>query len=376
MNRAGSKQLRIGVNALYLIPGEVGGTEIYLRNLLVALAKIDTTNEYLIITNEGTGTDLVPVAPNFRLLRHSVKASFRPARILWEQAVLPFTAVRHKLDVMFNPGFTAPLLAMCPQVTTIHDLQHKRHPEFFKPMDLVFWRLLVWAAIRKSKLLLTPSESTRHDILYYFQKDAVITPYGVDQRLFDLAAERTGAQPQPYLLCVSTLHPHKNIELLVRAFVKYRGVHPEMSLILAGMRGFHTEVIVRVIGELGLRQSVQITGWIPRDELYELYRGAHAFVFPSMFEGFGIPLVEALAAGIPSVCANVEPMISNAAGAALTFDPASVDGLTDCLLRITEDEGLRAELSEAGRVQASQFRWERTATLTLKALTEAAGSTQ
>ena len=231
------------------------------------------------------------------------------------------------------------------------------------------------AAIRKSKLLLTPSESARRDILYYFQKDAIITPHGVDQRFFDLAAERESAQPRTYLLCVSTLHPHKNIELLVRAFAKYRAIHPEMSLILAGMRGFQTAAIERMIAGLNLQMSVTITGWIPRDELYELYRGAHTFVFPSMFEGFGIPLMEALAAGIPSVCANVEPMISNAAGAALTFDPSSIDGLTDCLLRITEDEGLRARLTADGRVRASEFRWERTATLTLKAFTEAASST-
>lgn len=368
--------MRIGINALYLLPGEVGGTEIYLRNLLITLAQIDSTNEYVIITNAETGPEIVPTASNFHYLRHPVKASFRPARILWEQCVLPFTALRHKLDVMFNPGFTAPLFAQCPQVTTIHDLQYKRHPEFFKPIDLIFWRLLVWAAIRKSKLLLTPSESARLDVSAFFQKDAITTPFGVEQRFFHLATERKDSRQESFLLCVSTLHPHKNIELLVRTFAQYHTVHPEMSLVLAGMRGFHTEHIERLIAELSLTQSIRITGWISRDELYELYRLARAFVFPSMFEGFGIPLVEALAAGIPSICANVEPMISNARGAALTFDPGSFEGLADCLLRITEDEELRAELSAAGRQQANQFRWERTATLTLKALTEAAVSTR
>ena len=367
--------MRIGVNALYLVPGEVGGTEIYLRNLLIALAKIDTSNEYLIIVNAGTDAEIVPATPNFQLLRYSVNAAFRPARIVWEQAVLPFTASRYKLDVLFNPGFTAPLLVGCPQVTTIHDLQYKRHPEFFKPIDLLFWRILVWAAIQKSKLLLTPSESARKDIRAFFQKDAITTPLGVEQRFLDIALERKDQQTEPYLLCVSTLHPHKNIELLLRAFAQYRTIHSEISLVLAGMRGFHTKPIERLVAELNLTQSVTITGWIPRDQLYELYRNARAFVFPSMFEGFGIPLVEAMAAGIPSICANVEPMISNASGAALTFDPASVEALTDCLLRITEDESLRAELSAAGILRASQFRWELTAALTLKALTEAAAST-
>src|SRR5262252_7342561 len=105
---------RIGVNALYLIPGGVGGTEIYLRELLAALARIDSNNEYFIFTNRETGADLVPGQPNFFWKPQAVRATFRPARILWEQAVLPF----YRVDVMFNPGFTAPLLSPCPQVTT------------------------------------------------------------------------------------------------------------------------------------------------------------------------------------------------------------------------------------------------------------------
>src|SRR5579864_8333993 len=102
--------LRIGVNALYLIPGAVGGTEIYLRNLLAALAKIDTENQWVVFTNRETGADLVPVQPNFLHAPQPVSASFRPARILWEQLVLPFAVRKHRLDTLFNPGFTAPLI--------------------------------------------------------------------------------------------------------------------------------------------------------------------------------------------------------------------------------------------------------------------------
>src|SRR5580704_16100880 len=121
--------LRIGVNALYLIPGGVGGTEIYLRNLLKALASIDARNEYVVFTNRETGRDLVPQQPNFTHAPQPVRASFRPARILWEQLVLPSSVRRHRIDVMFNPGFTAPLRCGCPMVTVFHDLQHKWHPE-------------------------------------------------------------------------------------------------------------------------------------------------------------------------------------------------------------------------------------------------------
>jgi hypothetical protein len=120
---------RIGVNALYLIPGGVGGTEIYLRELLAALAEIDHENEYFVFTNLETGADLVPRQSNFMWRPQAVRASFRPARIVWEQVILPLEAARYKIDVLFNPGFTAPLISPCPLVTTFHDLQHKRHPE-------------------------------------------------------------------------------------------------------------------------------------------------------------------------------------------------------------------------------------------------------
>ena len=364
--------LRIGVNALYLIPGGVGGTEIFLRNLLDALSRIDSVNQYVVYTNAGTGNDLVPNAANFRQSRQRVNAKLRPARIVWEQAILPFSARADRLDVLLNGGFTAPLLAPCPQVTFIHDMQYKRHPEYFRGIDLLFWNLLVGGAIRRSKRLVTISASAQADIREFFRLDAAVAPLGVEQRFFGIAEQRKGQQSLPFILCVSTLHPHKNIELLLRAYANFRNSYPDMKLILAGMRGFQARPVELLIETLSLSEHVKITGWIPREEIYELYAGASSFVFPSLFEGFGIPLVEALAAGIPSICANLEPMKSNAGGAALTFEPASVEELTNCLLRITSDSELRIQLCLDGQAQAQQFRWERTAAVTLHELTEAA----
>ena len=363
--------MRIGVNALYLIPGGVGGTEIFLRNLLDALSRIDRVNQYVIYTNSGTGKELVPNAPNFRQSRQRVNATLRPARILWEQTVLPFSVAADKLDVLLNGGFTAPVLAACPQVTFIHDMQYKRHPEYFRRVDLLFWNLLVGAAIRRSSRLVTISESARADIREFFQLDAAVAPLGVEQRFFDIASDRKTQNPEPLILCVSTLHPHKNIELLLRAYAKFRNKYPDIKLVLAGMRGFHARPVELLIEALSLSDHVTITGWIPREDIYKLYTHASAFVFPSLFEGFGIPLVEAMAAGIPSICANLEPMKSNAGGAALTFEPASVDELANCLLRVTSDAQLRAHLCSAGQAQAQQFRWERTAAVTLHEVTEA-----
>ncbi len=135
--------LRIGINALFLLPGGVGGTEIYLRSLLTALAAIDEINEYYVYVNAETGSDLLPGAPRFHLVRCPVRAKIRPLRIIFEQSGLPFMLARDRIDVVLNPGYTAPFLAPCPSVTVFHDLQHKRHPEFFRRLDLPFWNALL-----------------------------------------------------------------------------------------------------------------------------------------------------------------------------------------------------------------------------------------
>ena len=363
---------RIGVNALYLIPGGVGGTEIYLRELLGALARLDTANEYFVFTNLETGADLVPSQPNFHPKPQAVHGSFRPARIVWEQIALPFEASRWRLDVMFNPGFTAPVLAACPLVTVFHDLQHKRHPEHFRWFDLPFWRLLLWASAHRSQRLIAVSEATRADLIHYYGLPAeriTAIPHGVEPRFFGL--ERTNLEP--YVLCVSTLHPHKNLDRLIRAYGRRQR---DFRLTLAGMRGFHTRRLERLIAELGLADSVQLTGWIPREELYNLYARAYAFIYPSTFEGFGMPLLEAMAAGIPTACSDIPVLREVAGDAALFFDPLDEDAIATALDCVTTDSAIRGRLAEAGRARAREFTWEKTAGATLRAVMAGAKASQ
>jgi len=356
--------LRIGVNALYLIPGGVGGTEIYLRGLLDALAAIDSVNRYFVFTNRETGPDLIPKGAGFTWVPQPVRAASRPARILWEQTALPLAALRLRLDVMLNPGFTAPLLCPCPQVTVFHDLQHKRHPEYFRWFDLPFWRLLLWTSAHRSHRLIAVSEATRSDLLRFYRipKDRItVVHHGVEPAFSRLGRSRT----ESYLLCVSTLHPHKNLAWLIRAYGRKKR---DFRLILAGLRGFHAESIDRQIKEMGLQDSVQLTGWVPREDLYSLYERARAFVYPSTFEGFGMPVLEALAAGIPVACSDIPPLREVASDAALYFDPLNEDEIASAIERIMSDTSLQEQLAKAGRERARPFTWERCAEQTLKVL--------
>ncbi len=342
--------IRIGVNALYLIPGGVGGTEIYLRNLLRALADIDSENQYVVFTNRETGAGLAPDRPNFVHAPQSVSASFRPARILWEQLALPFAARRHRLKVLFNPGFTAPLLCGCPMVTVFHDLQHKRHPEYFRWFDLPFWNFLVWAAARRSRGAIAVSVATHDDLRRYYGRSSEVIHHGVEREFLEIAKRH---EPSDYLLCGSTTHPHKNLQRLLR-------VHAQMKnapkLILTGVRGFAAKEIESLAGA-----NVEIAGWVPREQLHELYRRALGFIYPSTFEGFGMPVLEAMAAAVPVACSDIPPLREIAQSTVHFFDPASDREIRDALLLLASGK----ISTDAAQRRATQFTWEKTARATL-----------
>ena len=348
--------MRIGVNALYLIPGGVGGTEIYLRNLLAAMARVDRENQYVIFTNRETGGDLVPVQRNFTWAPQPVRASFRPGRILFEQTMLSLAAARRHIDVLFNPGFTCPIVCPCPNVTVFHDLQHKRHPEYFRWFDLPFWRLLLWASAHRSTRLIAVSEATRADLRHFYGVDAAVVHHGVEPEFFEMAKWR---EPADYLLCVSTLHPHKNLERLVRAHARDADLPP---LVIAGLRGFFAEQLEKIADS-----RVRLTGWVPREELYELYRRARGFIYPSMFEGFGMPVLEAMAAGVPVACSDIPPLREVAGDHALFFDPLDEGAIGAAMrqLSLNPDETSKASAYAAG------FTWENAALRTIEVIRSA-----
>ena len=349
--------MRIGINALFLIPGGVGGTEIYLRRLLDAMERLETEHDIIVFSNCETG----------RLGRQCVelpvRATFRPGRILYEQTGLPAALRRERIDVLFNAGFTAPLLTSIPQVTIFQDLQHKRHPEYFRWFDLPFWQFLLWASAKKSRRLIAASEATRDDLRRFYGVDSIVVHHGVEPEFFALAERR---EDGGYLLCASTTHPHKNHDRLLRVFQMLLRERPEMRLILTGVRGFVVERVESLVRELQLERAVELKGWVPRDELYELFRRARGFVYPTRFEGFGLPVLEAMAAGVPLACSRIEPLQSIVAGAAWLFDPDSDEEMLAALRRLAQGEA-----APGGSARAAQFTWERAARETLRVIVEA-----
>ena len=364
--------LRIGVNALYLIPGGVGGTEIYLRNLLAALAEIDRENKYFVLVNRET-SDLTPAAANFREVRCRVRAVNRPWRLVWEQTSLPRKARRLRLDVLFSPGFTSPVVCPCAKVTVIHDLQHKRQPQNFGWLELQAWRAAVWASARWSREIITVSENSARDIVevYGVESSRVhVVRHGVEKELFE-PPQGERREPWSYLLSVSTIHPHKNWERWLEAYQLLAGEGLPHHLVIAGLKGNYAAELEGLVEAKGLRERVHATGWIARERLRELLKHAEALVFPSTFEGFGMPVMEAMAAGVPVACSDIAPLREAAGGAALLFDPGSVEEIAAAVRRLVGEAGLRERLREEGRRRAEGFTWRRAAEETLAILRSA-----
>ncbi|WP_180540160.1 glycosyltransferase family 4 protein [Nevskia soli] len=357
--------LRIGVNALYLIPGGVGGTEIYLRGLLEAIASVDRINDYFIFRNRETGPSLTPARPNFHDCPQPLNAVFRPARIVYEQTVLPFAVQRHAIDVVLNAGFTAPLLCRCPMITVFHDLQYKHHPEFFRWFDLPFWRALLPLSAARSQRLVTLSEAVKRDLESFYRIDPsriAVIPHGVEPEFARLAVRRLARPPtSKLLLTVSTLHPHKNMNALLKAFRAFLYSEPGWQLRVIGLKGFEASAIEALRRDLGLEQSVEIPGWLQRGEVYRSFADARALIYPSKFEGFGIPVLEALTAGVPTACSRLPSLLEIAGGSARFFDPESVDDIESAMRDVTLDEVLRARLQASGLVRAQAFSREASA---------------
>jgi glycosyltransferase involved in cell wall biosynthesis len=255
-------------------------------------------------------------------------------------------------------------------------MQHKRHPEFFRWFDRPFWNVLLCLAARRSRRLIAVSEATARDIARFFPwaaNKAAVVPHGVDREFFRIGEMRR-EHPElvdPYILAVSTLHPHKNIERLMDAFRIFRHSHGEFRLVVAGLKGFAADRLESRRRALGLEDSVVFTGWIPRSELYALFERASAFVAPALFEGFGMPVIEALAAGLPSACSAIAPFDPLADGVAARFDPLSVAQIAAAMEMIVTDSAFRSQAAASGPLRARPFYWQRTAELTLAELRSA-----
>lgn len=362
---------RVGLNLLYLVPGETGGMETYAVRLVPAIAAARPDLELVAFVNReaydalehkalGTEVRLVPV----RLSGRS-----RLQRVGAEQLLLPRLLRRQGIQLLHSLGGTAPGWPRRASVLTLHDLIYARHPEAHTRLMALGLRALVPLAARSADRIIAVSEATKAEIgrVLDVPSDRVDVVYEAGRPPGPATPEselraRLRLGEAPLVLSVSARRPHKNLSGLLQAFA---GLAEGPLLVLPGYATPFEGELAAEVSRLGLSRRVRLLGWVSEEDLEALYLAANCFVFPSLAEGFGLPVLEAMERGLPVACSDASSLPEVAGDAARYFDPRDVPEMRRAIAELLEDSALRSRLAAAGRDRARLFSWERAAAETV-----------
>jgi glycosyltransferase involved in cell wall biosynthesis len=368
--------MRVGFD-LRVLQVNRGGTAVYTQNLFSALQELDGSNQY------------VPLTSKIRLPRRNLITKLGNAglELLYTHILSPLRAAQLRVDLLHYPANTAPYLAPCPTVVTIYDMMFQRFPESYDPYYLRFARFFFPISARRADRILTISEFSKQDIVRYCgvseNKVKVIYP-GVAADLAPVernqaqafVSDHYGIGKSPFVLFTGELGPRKNLENLIRAFSLLRRMDAasDFQLVLVGEKrdAQYFQRLITLIGNESLERAVHFLGFVPREDLKYILSAASAVAHISLCEGFGFPLVEAMACGTPLVTSNVSSMPEVAGDAGILVDPHNVEEIADGLQKILLDDPLREQLIVRGLQRATEFRWVDTARQTLSAYQELA----
>jgi glycosyltransferase involved in cell wall biosynthesis len=355
--------VRIAIDARKLRDYGIGT---YVRNLLRHLSRIDATTEYVLLCNGEDCAALEELGENFR----AVTDSSAPYSIR-EQLSVPLDLRREKIDLFHAPHYVLPPLTPCRSIVTIHDCIHLRFPQYL-PNRLAYGyaRASLWIATHRSSRVLTVSEASKRDILKYFR-----VPEGKIDVIYNAIDERYGEAPDdeevarvreryqlndPFVLYAGNIKPHKNLERLIEAFHELRkGELEHVKLLIIGDEISKYASLRRAVHHYKLHKHVRFFGFVPDKTLAVLYRLASVFVFPSLYEGFGLPPLEAMASGTPVITSNVSSLPEVVGDAALLIDPYDPAAIAGAMRRVLTEPALREDLRTRGLQRVREFSWER-----------------
>jgi glycosyltransferase involved in cell wall biosynthesis len=366
--------MRIAINAADLDHPRIDGTRIYIQNLLKNFGLEDTRDRFLIYHKKEFNSDLkFPDFENYEIRKYPFPFWWTQTRFAWEM-------LRDAPDILFMPMHSLPLFRSkkIKTVVTIHDLAFKFFPDHFPKKDLRRLNFFTDYAIKHSDKIIAISNSTKNDLLKIYSKinsDKIKVIYhGYDKELFheNISPEeikktstKYKIQDTRYIIFVGTIQPRKNIEGLLKAFeiLRKKEKYKDLGLVIAGCAGWLAKNIVEKIRKT---PGALMTGKFETKDLPAFISGAEVFVLPSLYEGFGLPVLEAMACGTPVVAADNSSLSEIVADAGLLFDPNSGEKLANVLLEILENDKLRNSLREKGLERAKKFSWEKCAQETLK----------
>ncbi|HOX10706.1 MAG TPA: glycosyltransferase family 1 protein [Candidatus Moranbacteria bacterium] len=370
--------MRIAIHAADLDHNRIDGTRVYLFNMLKNFGKIDSQDSFLIYHQNDFNPQLKP--PVFA--NYSVKKSSFP--LLWTQTAFAFKIWRDRPEVLWMPVHNLPILHRknLKVVVTIHDLAFKIFPDYFTKKDLLKLNKLSDMAIKKADKIIAISQSTKNDILKFYpeisEEKITIIHHGFDAEIFqkkysaeesDKLLKNYQLSTKNYLLYVGAIQPRKNLEVLIEAFAKIKresaSWRTDLKLVIAGAPAWKAEATLKKIAASPFGKDIIITGSLEFEKVAIFYQNAKIFVYPSLYEGFGIPILESMASGTPVICAKNSSLIEVGGEAALYFKTEDFNGLADCINKIIENEALEKELIQKSFEHIKKFSWEKCAQETL-----------
>jgi len=363
----------IGVNA-HLLSGQASyrsaGIHGYIQNTLAHLPAADPALHYTVFVGAGRPTP----HERMRISRSTLPTDQPPLRILWEQLALPVALARAGVDLHHGMAFALPLGDLRPAVVTIYDLSFLRYPARFKSTNRLYLSAITRLTARRARRVIVISESTRAEVETLLGVPATridVAVPGASHLFRPLPTEqveafrRRNGLPERFILYLGTLEPRKNLETLLRAFAALP--QKDVPLVLVGGRGWLYHAIEATIEELNLRPRVTMPGYVADEMLPLWYNAATVFAYPSLYEGFGLPLLEAMACGTPVIAADTTslPEVVGREGAGILLPPTDTEAWSDALDTLLNDDEHRRDLSARGRKRAADFSWQQTALQTV-----------
>lgn len=375
--------MHVGFNLVYLVPGETGGMETYARELIPAVAAAAPGIEITAFINREAAERGLELGPRVRTVLVPVHARNRVEWVRGEHQHLPRLGKAARIDLLHSLASTAPVRGAFARVTTIHDLIYRRFPEAHAGVRALGMRVLVPLAARRSDRIIAVSQSTAQDIEHLLgvrpeKIDVIHLGFEGGQRR-PVPAEpeeevrrRWRLGERPLVLTLSAKQPVKNLLRLLEALALLPAERRPV-LMMPGYATPYEQTLSERLRGLGIEEDVRMPGWIPEEQVEGLWRTARCFVFPSLYEGFGLPVLEAMGRGVPVTCSDRSSLPEVAGDAAHFFNPESTSEIAAAIEELLNDDRRRRDLIRMGLVQAERFTWERTARLTLGSYERALG---
>lgn len=366
--------MHIGIDATAL-PHQPGGAGNYIIHLIRALASLSNEYQFTIFAHHS-GRDLIDSPPSSRMNWVLVPDKSPARRLVWEQVTFPRLVRQSRVGLLHSLHYTRPLFLACSSVVTFHDMTFFLYPHLHTRSKRIFFPSAIRLSARLADALIAVSENTKNDAIRLLgvpgDKITAI-PHGVGEEFHPITDARLlddirlkFSLPQDFILNVGVVEPRKNLTLLLKSYQQLHSQGISLPLVIVGGLGWMYEDVFRQVESLGIKEQVYFTGYVPDHDLPIIYNLARVFVYPSIYEGFGLPPLEAMACGTPVITTAVSSMPEHVADAGILIPPQDENALTNALQKLINDSTLQEELSSKGPERASQFTWKRTAQETIK----------